>query len=513
MTKTFQVFLAALLGFAALCALSGCKSATDMPEIDTDATITIPASGQASATSEQSPAVSPATPSVSAPGAAFVSPDRPSPTETPAEPTIEPTVSAVYSAYYRILDAAVQAHGSGTVEALSGRPDIYRGVIHASLIDFDNDGLPELLYVYGDGDATPGVHFVVYGYTAGRVELVGVYQPEQSVFNVELLICRDGVAYIHAYSRLSYSAHDYYYTLVNGEWTLAHEFSWNAESSSWDHATSSFGNEQCLVNGEEVDKQAFDNASGAIDVVRTRVYWSGYSRFDLDSVGVILSELDGGVSTLPIPTETTIITYDEALSITVAWIDDHPDLTSYSVHDWGYSENEIPPPTFLLFGEKFYELYVSYSRSGDGSSMHSHFILVNADTCELMSQFIINTDSDYTTTIVESLDKWYDDWCAGGRASYPPARLSADEAFAVYNEWVTIHFDSDDYNVRRYPSGRFVIYGEQYYYFRADDDWKYYYNILVHMLTGELLFLQFEDGMFGGTYIEPLDDWYNRYFT
>ena len=51
--------------------------------------------------------------------------------------------------------------------------------------------------------------------------------------------------------------------------------------------------------------------------------------------------------------------------------------------------------------------------------------------------------------------------------------------------------------------------GEQYYYFPAKYIYMYYFNILVHMESGELLHFLIEDGMDPNNTIEPLDDWYN----
>ena len=85
--------------------------------------------------------------------------------------------------------------------------------------------------------------------------------------------------------------------------------------------------------------------------------------------------------------------------------------------------------------------------------------------------------------------------------------LTSDGAFAVYDSWQTNHPNAplvsrqsriDGYN------------GEQYYLFPAKYTYMYYYNILVHMESGELLYMLTTDGMDPYTLIEPLDNWYNK---
>ena len=53
--------------------------------------------------------------------------------------------------------------------------------------------------------------------------------------------------------------------------------------------------------------------------------------------------------------------------------------------------------------------------------------------------------------------------------------------------------------------------GEEYYRFYYNQ--MYWLDILVHNKTGKLLCIQTEDGENPGPpVIEPLDDYYNRYF-
>ena len=104
-----------------------------------------------------------------------------------------------------------------------------------------------------------------------------------------------------------------------------------------------------------------------------------------------------------------------------------------------------------------------------------------------------------------------DDWYNDKTAVYAPARLTADEAVAVYNAWMNDHSSDHafaaEFSLARETYGRYVIFGEQYYYFHMDGSTYYWHNILVNMETGDLLSLSIDDGMFGGEYVMTMDDW------
>ncbi|MDR2713062.1 MAG: hypothetical protein LBB91_08115 [Clostridiales bacterium] len=97
-----------------------------------------------------------------------------------------------------------------------------------------------------------------------------------------------------------------------------------------------------------------------------------------------------------------------------------------------------------------------------------------------------------------------------------PAQLSADEARAIYNMWLDAHFaDHEDisaYTLSKQSNEIYELGGEDHYLFHADEMSMYWYNILVHMKTGELLIMITPDGEDQAIDIEPLDDWYDRYY-
>ncbi len=211
------------------------------------------------------------------------------------------------------------------------------------------------------------------------------------------------------------------------------------------------------------------------------------------------------VSPTPVPSVPTLLTFDEAREICGTWLENHADVSSDAFHEWVVDPYEIPPPTYYLFGVPYYEFPVSHSR--DGASGFWHSILVQAETGALLSLYEVWSDEKLQTTTVELLDDWY----AGEPASYAPARMTADEAMGIYDAWLYEHSDnsSDDYSLDKQSNSKYVLFGEQYYRFDAEDEWKYWYNILVHMETGELLYMMTSDGMFGEISIEPLDDWHD----
>jgi len=213
------------------------------------------------------------------------------------------------------------------------------------------------------------------------------------------------------------------------------------------------------------------------------------------------------VSAMPAPSVKSPLTYDEAVAICSAWLDNHADLTSYSMKIIDY-EPEIPPPTYSIFEDQYYEFFVSYN--WDEGFGYSHHILVHAQTGELLSSFRMKKQGELLTETIMLLDDWY----SNEHSSYAKALLTADEAITVYNAWMEDRFDNQDdvfqYRLNRKQYDKYVLFGEQYYCFHAEESYMYWYNILVHMETGDLLFMLTSDGMYAETSIVNLDDWYNN---
>jgi len=106
-----------------------------------------------------------------------------------------------------------------------------------------------------------------------------------------------------------------------------------------------------------------------------------------------------------------------------------------------------------------------------------------------------------------------DNWLAGEHAQYAPALLTADEAVEIYNAWMKNRFgentDFSGFSLNRQSHGKYVIHGEQYYFFPTEDRVTYWYNILVNMATGEMFFVSMHDGMFWTEDIMTLDNWFD----
>ena len=88
-----------------------------------------------------------------------------------------------------------------------------------------------------------------------------------------------------------------------------------------------------------------------------------------------------------------------------------------------------------------------------------------------------------------------------------PARLTAEDARAIYAAFLENHEELADYTLGEGDETCEWQDG-QYYLFHAENPTYYWYNILVDMETGELLFMMMSDGEFPETIVQPLDSWY-----
>jgi len=124
----------------------------------------------------------------------------------------------VLEAYYEVLKTAVDEYGYG---------DGSNGVVYADFVDLDNDGMPELIYIYGDGSTEGIVEVRVYGYSEILVLHASYLLFPTHTNEVRKATCRDGFSYL-TYSDVSgLDGFDKYYSIVDGVWTLALELSWN----------------------------------------------------------------------------------------------------------------------------------------------------------------------------------------------------------------------------------------------------------------------------------------------
>jgi len=92
-----------------------------------------------------------------------------------------------------------------------------------------------------------------------------------------------------------------------------------------------------------------------------------------------------------------------------------------------------------------------------------------------------------------------------------PAGMTADEARDIYAAWLEDHTELADYALGD-EDETYEWQGAQYHLFHAENPTYYWYNILVDMETGELLFMMMSDGEFPETTVQPLDGWYAETF-
>jgi hypothetical protein len=184
--------------------------------------------------------------------------------------------AVVYRAYYEILKAAVDEYG--VLDLNAGRAVDYYAepeerVWGAKLIDFDNDGLAELLisqgsvfYGYvGSVDGSIGI-CKVYGYL-GKAEALlsgGWTDGAFAIDGVEVETCESGEKYLVQYTYRDangdgdkYDSLTEYYTVKDGKGVLA-------LTLSTETIHDNNGNDTGLIyyiNGEAVGEWDYDNAA------------------------------------------------------------------------------------------------------------------------------------------------------------------------------------------------------------------------------------------------------------
>ena len=97
-----------------------------------------------------------------------------------------------------------------------------------------------------------------------------------------------------------------------------------------------------------------------------------------------------------------------------------------------------------------------------------------------------------------------------------PTSLLPEDARAIAQAWLDEHpdiqFTGGMPNIFKHEYHDTVIDGEDYYLFFLDNPEAYWFSVLVHTETGSLLHRFMPDGEFPIEEIEPLDEWYNRYY-
>ena len=126
------------------------------------------------------------------------------------------TSSGVFAAHLDALQSAIIRYGIVDLNESADGTNLSRGVQYARLIDFDNDGVPELLYVYSNG----GEVFVrVYRYSGGIAQhlLSADLGRGNFVSNFYIATGRSGNRYLIDIFAGSGSGRANFYTIRNGE--------------------------------------------------------------------------------------------------------------------------------------------------------------------------------------------------------------------------------------------------------------------------------------------------------
>jgi hypothetical protein len=168
------------------------------------------------------------------------------------------TRTAAYAAYHEILTNAMDAYGIGDPDYDYGLPPV--GLYAALLIDFDNDGIPELLLTHFTDDWT--MHFWVYGYAAGEpiLHYKGAH-PLGSTGSYWYFVfsSTDGKKYlIKTFGHHGTGLYEKYYTLKDHKWTpvLDARIDFN-RSGNWMYEDDLSAYEY-FIDGEAVSEQAYN---------------------------------------------------------------------------------------------------------------------------------------------------------------------------------------------------------------------------------------------------------------
>ena len=173
----------------------------------------------------------------SQPEESFVPDESSQPEESSAseESAPEESLGTIEGVYLEIINHLIHEYGEGTIASQSDPypQEALTGLVVAKLIDFDQDGQPELFCSYRSMDDAfaPIAHQTVYGVKNGSVQILfhedagskGGANPGSTI-----QIHNDGTPYIFRYDG---SVVDYL-ALQDDEFILAHQI--NYDTSSWD---------------------------------------------------------------------------------------------------------------------------------------------------------------------------------------------------------------------------------------------------------------------------------------
>ena len=198
--------------------------------------------------------------------------------------------SNIYSAYLGVLNDAVEKYGEYT----AGEYQKSTGVGYVNLVDFDGDGVNELIYCVGE---THDYTYHIYGYKDGSAVLLdeGSMEAHGGDSNWEI-----SILYNSAKSRLITYRHDGSY--MNSTYISVGEYS----DGEWNTLKDIFVEDYCevepggayymvyYINNEQVDESEFNNRFNSLSRHggRIDIRWTDFSGEYLEEVGQSLSDMN-----------------------------------------------------------------------------------------------------------------------------------------------------------------------------------------------------------------------------
>jgi hypothetical protein len=168
-------------------------------------------------------------------------------------PDSNPILNEVYLAYYELLMGMIEEYGQrGENEGGRYAP----GLDSAFLIDFDNDGIPELVISYVNEPSDIGATIYIYGFADNLVLLYTGSKPISGTGSHGYYVATsyNGISYLISYTgHYRWEIHDTYYTLADGMWVAVLEYNYLL---IWDGDTPEI---YFFVNGIEVSEDIYNS--------------------------------------------------------------------------------------------------------------------------------------------------------------------------------------------------------------------------------------------------------------
>lgn len=196
---------------------------------------------------------------------------------------VEATSLTKEEAYLNVLEGVVQSYGISSKEFY----EYSSGLAHAEVIDFNKDGVDELLLLYLDGNNFSFI-LELWEYRDGlAVQLatdnIGSVLRDGGYLHLETR--ENGTLQLHFMSTATSGGYahyiDKYWTYSNGTFE-AYDMDFYAEFYSEPHTT------ECVINEEEVSVETFDSIKNTLDMVvdeeMVAGYYSNFPFFDEQTI-------------------------------------------------------------------------------------------------------------------------------------------------------------------------------------------------------------------------------------